>query len=274
MHDCRTSSDPLRLHIKRRPRGDLASYRRAPWGRKAAGHKTAKPAGRANSPRRGGNRLPDRAAGRHLEGEAEARQVLARMVVGERELRQPVVVRPRLLALVDRRVEIDEMPAGLAGRLHDDLDVALAVEAAGIARDRVVVDQRVDVGGLAPAAALDVDAESGAGRTARDIETECRRRDPEGALLLALGGVDPEIVHAAEIIGRLEGECDVACRIGFGLSDLARLLLPPSAGHAVANNRIPIERVGFARLEARARNRDLLANAAECRRCHERALWR
>src|SRR3954452_6709413 len=89
---------------------------------------------------------PHRAILGHLEGETEARQVFARMIVGEGELRQAVIVRPRLLALVDRGIEIDEMPARLAGGLHDDLDVALAVEAAGIARDRVVVDQRVDVG--------------------------------------------------------------------------------------------------------------------------------
>src|SRR5262249_45536342 len=157
--------DPLRLHIKRRPRGVLPPYRRAWEGRKSDLHKWGSAAKAALTAGRGQARallplpLPDRTARRHLEGEAEARQVLARVIVREGELRQPVVVGPRLLALVDRRVEVDEVPAGLAGRLHDDLDVALAVEAAGIARDRVVVDQRVDVGGLAPAAALDVHPE-------------------------------------------------------------------------------------------------------------------
>src|SRR5262249_62260867 len=118
------------------------------------------------------------------------------MVVGESELRQAIIVRPRFLALVDRRVEIDEMPAGLAGRLHDDLDIALAVEAAGIARDRVVVDQRVDVGGLAPAAALDMDPEGGPGRTAGDIERQGGGRDPGGAgLRVPAAGGAPEGVR-------------------------------------------------------------------------------
>src|SRR5262249_45497332 len=70
---------------------------------------------------------------RHLEGKVEDRQVFARMVLVAGQLRQAVVDRPRLLALVDRRIKIDVVPAGLAGRLHDDLDVALAVEAACIA---------------------------------------------------------------------------------------------------------------------------------------------
>ena len=55
------------------------------------------------------------------------------MVVRIGELREAVIVRPRLLALVDAGIEIDEVPARLAGRLHDDLDVALAVEGAGVA---------------------------------------------------------------------------------------------------------------------------------------------
>src|SRR5262245_65202344 len=76
------------------------------------------------------------------------------MVVVPGELRDAEIVRPRLLALVDARIEIDEVPAGLAGRLHDHLDVALAVEAAGIADIGVVVDDMHDVGGLGPARAL------------------------------------------------------------------------------------------------------------------------
>src|SRR5262245_58688315 len=113
-----------------------------------------------------------REAGRHLAGEAETRQILARMVVRIGELGQAVIIRPGLLALVDCRIEIDEMPAGLPGRLHHDLDVALAVEGAGVAAHRVVVDHGVDVGGLAPAHALEMDPERGPHRPARHVERQ------------------------------------------------------------------------------------------------------
>src|SRR5580692_4694086 len=123
-------------------------------------------------------------AGRcHLEGEAEDRQVLAWVILVAGQLRQAVVDRARLLALVDRRIEIDEVPAGLAGRLHEDLDVALAVEAAGIAGMAVVVDHRVDVGGLGPARALEMDGELRADRTAGHIERQRAGRHPIGAEL-------------------------------------------------------------------------------------------
>src|SRR4051812_1345037 len=123
--------------------------------------------------------LSNRAIPGDLEGKAEARQILARMVLREGQLRQPVVVRTGLPALVDRRIEIDEVPARLAGGLHHDLDVALAVEGAGIARNRVVVDHGVDIGGLAPADPLEVDAEGRPGRAAPDVERKCGRGDPQ-----------------------------------------------------------------------------------------------
>src|SRR6266702_2444432 len=123
---------------------------------------------------------------RHLEREAERRVVLSRMVVVPGELRDAEIVRPRLLALVDAGIEIDEVPPGLAGRLHDHLDVALTVEAAGVADIGVVVDHVHDVGGLGPAGALQVDAELGAGGPAPDIERQRRRLDPERAGLFAV----------------------------------------------------------------------------------------
>src|SRR5258705_11040757 len=109
--------------------------------------------------------MADGIGGCHLEGEAEARQVLAGMVIRIGELWNLEIQRARFLALVDRGIEIDEMPAGLAGRLEEDLDVALAVERAGIADVAVVVDDRVDVGGLGPAHALQMDLERAAGGT-------------------------------------------------------------------------------------------------------------
>src|SRR5262245_43851543 len=114
--------------------------------------------------------LGARGAGGDLEGEAEPRQVLAGMVVRIGQLWKAVVVRPRLFALVDGGIEIDEMPAGLAGRLHENFDVALAVERAGIAARGVVVDHRIDVGGLAPPHAFEMDPEGCACRPARNIK--------------------------------------------------------------------------------------------------------
>src|SRR3981081_1728522 len=84
---------------------------------------------------------------RYLEGKAEARQVLARMVVRISELWQPVIIGARFAPLVDRRPEIDVVPARLARRLHEDFNVTLAVEATRIARGRVVVGERIDIGG-------------------------------------------------------------------------------------------------------------------------------
>src|SRR4051794_37700720 len=122
------------------------------------------------------------------------------MIVRVGKLGKAVIVRARFLALVDRRVEIDEMPPGLAGRLHEDFDVALAVEGAGIAAGRVVVDDGVDVGGLAPAHAFEVDAEGGADRATRYVEGQRGRRNPERPVVLAGPGRDPERVRAAEVV--------------------------------------------------------------------------
>src|SRR5271154_880973 len=95
------------------------------------------------------------------------------------ELRQAVIDWSGLLALVDCRIEIDEVPAGLAGGLHEDLHIALAVEAAGIAGVAVVVDHGVDISGFAPAHALEMYPERSLDRPAGNIERQRRRRDPE-----------------------------------------------------------------------------------------------
>src|SRR5579871_2221571 len=69
-------------------------------------------------------------ARRHLERKMEARQILARMVIREGELRNAEIVRPRLSTFIDAGIEVDIVHPRRAGRLHEDLDVALAVEGA------------------------------------------------------------------------------------------------------------------------------------------------
>src|SRR6516162_7591495 len=101
------------------------------------------------------------------------------MVLLGGELWQAVIDWPRLFALVDRRVEINEVPAGLAGSLHEDFDIALAVEAARIAAVAIIVDHGVDIGGFAPAHAFEMNLERGLDRPAGDIERQRRRSDPK-----------------------------------------------------------------------------------------------
>src|SRR5262245_2691541 len=174
------------------------------------------------------------------------------MIVRISELRQAIVVRPRLLALVYRRVEIDEVPAGLPGGLHEDFDIALTVEGAGIAAGRVVIDDGVDIGGLAPPHAFEVDAEGGPHRSARDVEGKRGGGDPIRSLPLAPVGIDPDVVHAPEIVWHRESEFGAARIVRLGLRDDARLLLPAGARHAIADDRVPVQRVGLAGRKAAA----------------------
>src|SRR5262245_55098114 len=127
----------------------------------------------------------------HLEGKAEARQILAGMIIRIAELRDAKVQRPRFLALVDGGIEVDEVPARLAARLEEDLHVALAVKGAGVADIVVVVDDRVDVRGLRPAHALQMDLERRACRPARDVERKRIRCDPMRSRFPACAERDP-----------------------------------------------------------------------------------
>src|SRR5258708_18277920 len=62
------------------------------------------------------------ALGDDFECKTENRQILAGMIIDCGQLWEAVVVGAPLGAFVDRRVQIDEMPAWRSGRLHDDLD--------------------------------------------------------------------------------------------------------------------------------------------------------
>ncbi len=132
------------------------------------------------------------------------------MVLRVGELWDAEIVRIRLGALVDPGIEIDEVPAGRAGRLHVNLHIALAVEGADIAVIAVVVDLMHDVGGLGPAHALKMDRELGPHRPARNIERHRGRLDEVGADGLALAFFDPQTMRAAQIIRCLKAELDPA----------------------------------------------------------------
>src|SRR5260370_12294485 len=124
------------------------------YGGSSAGGTPAVPGARAPS-----LQLRPLIARRHLESEVEGGQILARVVVREGELRDAEIVWPRLGAFVDAGVEIDVVHAGRAGCPHDDRNIALAVEGANIAGVVVVVDDVVEVGGLGPADAFEMDRE-------------------------------------------------------------------------------------------------------------------
>src|SRR5260370_25597754 len=159
---------------------------------------------------------------RHLEGEAEARQVLAWVVGRVSKLWDQKVPRPLLFAAVDRGIEIDEMPAEIARRLQRDLDIALAVEGAGVADIAVVVNDSVDIRGLGPAGAFQMHGEGRAGRAALDIERQRGGLDPQTSRLVLGAILDRERVRTAEVVGNGEMKFDTARSIGHRLGDGSR----------------------------------------------------
>jgi len=156
---------------------------------------------------------------RDLEGEAEVRQVFTGMIGGVSQLRDEKIPRLLLFAAVNRRVKVDEMPAGVARRAQGDRDIALAVERAGVADIAVVVDNGVDIRGLSPADALQMHRERCAGRAPLDIERKHGRLDPEASRLLLGAILDGERVRAAEIVGNGEMEFYTPRRIRHRLRD-------------------------------------------------------
>src|SRR5262245_19896348 len=121
--------------------------------------------------------------GRHLEREAERRDLVAWMIVGVSQLRLTIQQlwlgwRP----LVDAGVEIDDVHARRTARREVDDDIALAVEAAGVAHVRVVIRGDVDVVVFRPSDALQMDrhwcANGARGRRDADDARLDRERSP------------------------------------------------------------------------------------------------
>src|SRR5215204_7792029 len=146
------------------------------------------------------------------------------MVLSIRQLWDPEIVRPRLGAFVDAGVEIDEMPSGFASGLHDQLNVALAVERAGVPDIAVVIDYMDNVGGFAPADALQMNSERRADRATADVKRQGRGLDPEVTGLLAARGINTERMRTAQIVRHIEAELGATLRVG---SAFGERLSPP-----------------------------------------------
>lgn len=150
----------------------------------------------------------------HLEGKAEARQIRAGVIPRKGELWQSEVERSSLAALADRGMEVDELPARLAGGVQGEFSVTPAVEAAAIADVSVVIDQRVDVRGLAPAHALEVDAEERSRRTMRNVQRQCARQDRVCACVTALPSFTSIAWGDAQVVGRRQFQAQRARGLG------------------------------------------------------------
>src|SRR5258708_9244614 len=135
--------------------------------------------------------LADDSVRRYFEGEVEGGEVLVRVIGRIGELGDAEIVGVGLGALVDARIEIDEVPAGRAGRLHEHLDITLAVEGAGIARIGVVVDHVDDIGGLGPAPAFEMQREFCADPAPPDAVGQPGGPDEMGPDLLCAPRADP-----------------------------------------------------------------------------------
>lgn len=111
--------------------------------------------------------------------QSENGQVFARMIVCIAELRDTKIQGPRFLALVDRWIEIDEMQAGLAGRVEQNFHVALAVKGAAVADVVVVVrpPRRYWRSRSSPPS-LQVDHEEGARRSSARVKRQRTWCDP------------------------------------------------------------------------------------------------
>ena len=174
------------------------------------------------------------------------RQILAVMICGVGQLRNAEIVWPVFLALVDGGIDIDEMPAGRARAIEKHLDVSLAVNAAGVADVVVVIDDGVDVGRLGPADALQMHGNGRSRRASRRRQGQGARQQREVTLLVRRIVPDPQAMGAAEIVGRLEREGNLAARVGGCLRDVAGGLVEAAAAHAIAAHGAEGERVGLA----------------------------
>src|SRR5690606_22212082 len=126
-------------------------------------------------------------------------------------------------------------------RLEEHGDVALAVEPAAVANVAVVDQDRVDVGGLRPADALQRDRDIAARLNDLGLDQRHAGGDHvyDGRLDVPRDG--PDRVSAAQVVGCVEGEGEVAVRVGVYRGEFAIRLFPAGSADAVAGHRAPSE---------------------------------
>ena len=78
-------------------------------------------------------------------------------------------------------------------------------------------------------------------------------------------------MNAAEVVRHHEAEGGAPGRIGLRLGNHTRLFFPSRAGHAVADDGVPVERVRPAGFEAATADHDRMSDACERRGGHELA---
>src|SRR5215212_4296894 len=158
------------------------------------------------------------------------------------------------------------MPSGFAGGPHDQFNVALAVERAGVPDIAVVIDYMDNIRSFAPTHALQMNPKRRADRAAADVKRQGRGLDPEVPDLLAARGFNSERMRTAEIVRRIEAEFGATLDVGPSFGDYIRCLLPAAPGHAVADDTAPIKLEVLAWRKAFAVDRHGLIDARERRR--------
>ena len=108
-------------------------------------------------------------------------------------------------------------------------------------------------------------------RALRHIQRLCARQSREPALARGLVSLDAQAMGAAQIIRRLEGETELAGRVGLRFSDLASDIAEAAPAHAVAAHGGPFKPIGLAGLEAVAGDGDRRLDGANRRLRHQRA---
>src|SRR6516165_3296129 len=200
-----------------------------------------------------------------FKSEMEGGQVLAGMIVCIGQLRDRIVIGSAFGAFVDARIEINKMPAGIAGGLEEYLDIALAVKATGVADVTVVVHHMIDVGRLGPSDAFKVSGKRRSDGSSRHVERERLGDHQEGANDVARVRRKEKRVRPAEVIRYRETELHFSGTIRSGARNRSRRLLPTSAADAVAGERHPFQLVALVRRHSRRAHRYFIADGGECR---------